>query len=117
VAVLVVAGGQGSRLGSDRPKGTFPVGPVSGKSLFQVHAEKVLALSRRSRQAIPFLVMTSPATHDETGADFEENGWFGLPREEIHFFQQGTMPALDLASGKLLMEEPGRLFLSPNGHG
>lgn len=117
VAVLLVAGGQGSRLGSDRPKGVWPVGPVSGASLFQIHAEKVLALRRRYGASVPFLVMTSPATHAETLAYFEENNSFGLPKAGVHFFQQGTMPALDLKTGKLLFEKPGQLFLSPNGHG
>ncbi len=112
-----MAGGQGSRLGFDHPKGMFPVGPVSGKTLFQIHAEKVLALSRRYGKPVPFLVMTSPATHDETVAFFREQGHFGLPAGGVHFFEQGTMPALDLATGKLLMEAPGRLFTSPNGHG
>jgi UDP-N-acetylglucosamine/UDP-N-acetylgalactosamine diphosphorylase len=117
VAVLVVAGGQGSRLGSDRPKGVFPVGPVSNATLFQVHAEKVLALRRRYSAAVPFLVMTSPATHADTVAFFREHAHFGLPADDVHFFQQGTMPSLDLATGKLLLEKPGKLFLSPNGHG
>ncbi|HMC66880.1 MAG TPA: UDPGP type 1 family protein, partial [Gemmataceae bacterium] len=117
IAVLLVAGGQGSRLGFDHPKGMFPIGPVSNKSLFQIHAEKVLALRRRYAAPIPFLVMTSPATHAETEAFFREHRFFGLPSDDVHFFRQGTMPALDLATGKLLMEGPGRLFLSPNGHG
>src|SRR5262245_36186652 len=117
VAVLLVAGGQGSRLNFDHPKGQYPVGPVSGKTLFQVHAEKVLALSRRYAAALPFLIMTSDATHDETVAFFEQNDFFGLPRDEVAFFQQGMMPALDLDTGQLLLEEPHRLFLSPDGHG
>jgi UDP-N-acetylglucosamine/UDP-N-acetylgalactosamine diphosphorylase len=117
VAVLVVAGGQGSRLGFEHPKGLYPVGPVSGKSLFHIHAEKVLALRRRHGAPVPLLVMTSPATHDETEQYFAEQNGFGLPASEVSFFCQGTMPALDLATGKLLLEEPGRLFLSPDGHG
>ena len=117
VAVLMVAGGQGTRLGFDKPKGMFPVGPVSGASLFQMHAEKVMALSRRYGRSVPFLVMTSPATHDETEAYFKEHQFFGLPPDRVWFFQQGTMPALDLNTGKLLLEAPGKLFLSPNGHG
>ena len=117
VAVLLVAGGQGSRLGFDKPKGMFAVGPVSGASLFRVHAEKVLALSRRYGKPVPFLVMTSPATHADTEAYFAENGRFGLAADQITYFQQGTMPALDMATGKLLLEKPGTLFLSPNGHG
>ncbi|OWK46978.1 UTP--glucose-1-phosphate uridylyltransferase [Fimbriiglobus ruber] len=117
VAVLLVAGGQGSRLGTKAPKGTFPVGPVTDATLFEIHAEKVLALSRKYRMPVPFLVMTSPATHADTEAFFREHQFFGLARDQVTFFQQGTMPALDLATGKLLLEKPGSLFLSPNGHG
>jgi UDP-N-acetylglucosamine/UDP-N-acetylgalactosamine diphosphorylase len=117
VAALVVAGGQGSRLGFEKPKGMFPVGPVSNASLFQLHSEKVLALSRKYGKPVPLLVMTSPATHADTEAYFREHHHFGLAREQVTFFQQGTMPALDLATGKLLLEKPGSLFLSPNGHG
>jgi UDP-N-acetylglucosamine/UDP-N-acetylgalactosamine diphosphorylase len=117
VAVLLVAGGQGSRLGFDQPKGMFPIGPVSNKPLFQIHAEKVLAQSRRHGQTIPLLVMTSPATDAETRDFFSAHDYFGLAPDSVHFFRQGTMPALDLATGKLLMEQRGRLFTSPNGHG
>lgn len=117
VAVLLVAGGQGSRLGFEQPKGMYPVGPVSKATLFQIHAEKVLAVTRRYGRPVPFLVMTSGATHAETVAFFGANNFFGLPREDVVFFQQGTMPAVDIATGKLLLEAPGKLFLSPNGHG
>ncbi|MBI3411226.1 MAG: UDPGP type 1 family protein [Planctomycetes bacterium] len=117
VAFLIVAGGLGSRLGFEHPKGMFPVGPVSRKTLFQIHAEKVLALSCRYDVQIPLLVMTSPATDAETQRYFDENDYFGLQPEDVFFFCQGTMPALDLATGKLLMESKGRLFLGPNGHG
>lgn len=117
LAALLVAGGQGTRLGFDRPKGLFPVGPVSGATLFRIHAERVLGLSRRYGKPVPFLIMTSPATHAETVEYFQTERNFGLPADQVHFFQQGTMPALDLATGKLLLEAPGQLFLSPNGHG
>jgi UDP-N-acetylglucosamine/UDP-N-acetylgalactosamine diphosphorylase len=117
VAVLLVAGGQGSRLGFDQPKGMYAIGPMSGKSLFQIHAEKVLALRRRYGAAVPFLVMTSPATDADTRRFFADNRLFGLPADAVHFFVQGTMPALDVATGRLLLEKPGRLFLSPDGHG
>ncbi len=117
VAALVVAGGQGSRLGFEQPKGMFPVGPVSQKTLFQIHAEKVLALRRRYGAALPYLVMTSPATDAETRRYFQEQKYFGLASDEVFFFCQGTMPALDLNTSQLLLEAPGRLFLSPDGHG
>ncbi len=117
IALLIVAGGQGSRLNFDQPKGMYPVGPVSRKSLFQIHAEKVVALRRRYGVALPLLVMTSPATHDETEAYFDRQGYFGLPETDVYFFCQATMPALDLASGRLLLDKPGQLALSPDGHG
>jgi len=117
LAALLVAGGQGSRLGFDKPKGMYPVGPVSGATLFQIHAEKTLAVARRHGRPVPLLVMTSPATHDETVAFFDRHGRFGLDEADITFFQQGTMPALDLATGRPLLESPDTLFLSPNGHG
>lgn len=117
VAYLVVAGGQGTRLGFDHPKGMFPIGPISKKSLFQLHAEKVLALHRRSGACIPLLVMTSPATDEATRLFFKRKNYFRLPPQDVLFFCQGTMPALDLATGRLLLEAPGRLGLSPNGHG
>lgn len=117
VAVLLVAGGQGSRLGFEKPKGMYPVAPVSGATLFQIHAEKVLALARAHGRPVPLLVMTSPATHADTVAFFGAHAHFGLPPGDVFFFQQGTMPAVDLATGRLLLEAPGRLFLSPNGHG
>lgn len=117
VAVLVVAGGQGSRLGFDHAKGMFPISPIKNKSLFQIHAEKVLALSRRFGKPVPLLVMTSPATHAETESFFLTHGCFGLQPEDVALFCQGTLPALDIATGKLLLEKPGRIFTSPNGHG
>jgi UDP-N-acetylglucosamine/UDP-N-acetylgalactosamine diphosphorylase len=117
VAVVLVAGGQGSRLGFDHPKGLFPIGPVSGKSLFQLHSEKVLARGRKYGVRIPLLVMTSHATHAETEEFFRQHSFFGIDPEDINFFRQGTMPALDLETGRLLLEGPGRLFTSPNGHG
>src|SRR5437868_4862861 len=83
VAALVVAGGQGSRLGFEHPKGMFPVGPVSKKSLFQLHAEKVRARGRRHNVVLPFLVMTSPATHEDTVAYFAAHDYFGLPSHEV----------------------------------
>lgn len=117
VGAILVAGGQGSRLGFPHPKGMYPIGPVSGKSLYQIHAEKLLALGRRHRKALPYYVMTSGATHDETVAFFEEHRHFGLDRDDVFFFRQGTMPAVDAQTHRLLLAAPGKLFLSPNGHG
>jgi UDP-N-acetylglucosamine/UDP-N-acetylgalactosamine diphosphorylase len=117
VGAMLVAGGQGSRLGFDHPKGMFPLGPVSGRSLFQIHVEKILAVARRHGRRIPLYLMTSPATHRETLEFFEQHDRFGLPADDLHVFCQGTMPAVDAATGKLLLDAPGRLATSPDGHG
>jgi UDP-N-acetylglucosamine/UDP-N-acetylgalactosamine diphosphorylase len=117
VAVVLVAGGQGTRLGFDGPKGTYSIGPVSGKSLFQIHVEKVLALNRRYETSVPLYIMTSPENDDATRAFFEERRFFGLEPAQVRFFPQGTMPAVEKDTGRLLLTAPGQLALSPNGHG
>ncbi|MEO2014110.1 MAG: UDPGP type 1 family protein [Fuerstiella sp.] len=117
VAVITVAGGQGSRLGFAHPKGMFPIGPISGRSLFQVFAEQILARTRRHGGDIPWLIMTSAATHSETIDFFEQHDFWGLDRETVAFFQQGSMPAVDASSGRVLMSAPDTLCLSPDGHG
>jgi UDP-N-acetylglucosamine/UDP-N-acetylgalactosamine diphosphorylase len=116
VAAFTVAGGQGTRLGYEGPKGTFPVTPVKGKPLFQVFAEKILAARRRYQAAIPWLIMTSHANHEETERFFRENHFFGLPATEVTFFRQGRMPAVDL-DGKILLASKGAIAMSPDGHG
>ncbi len=115
VAVVIVAGGSGTRLGFDGPKGTYPIAPVSAASLFQIHAEKVVALSRRHGRMIPLYIMTSPENYGVTARFFEEHGNFGLAH--VRFFVQGQMPAVDRESGKILLAEKGRVALSPDGHG
>jgi UDP-N-acetylglucosamine/UDP-N-acetylgalactosamine diphosphorylase len=117
VAALVVAGGQGSRLGFEHPKGMFAIGPVTERTLFQSHAERILALRKKYGGVIPLLVMTSPATDQETREYFRNQKNFGFRNSDLHFFCQGTMPAVDLATGKLILEAPHRLFASPDGHG
>ena len=117
LAALLVAGGQGTRLGFDNPKGMLPIGPVTNRTLFQIHADKVFALSRRYGRPVPYLVMTSPATHADTEGYFREHGFFGLGESNVYFFQQGSMPAVDIATGRILLESPGLVFTSPNGHG
>jgi UDP-N-acetylglucosamine/UDP-N-acetylgalactosamine diphosphorylase len=115
VAVVIVAGGSGTRLGFDGPKGTYPIGPVSAASLFQIHAEKVVALSRRHGRIVPLYIMTSPENHLATTRFFEENDNFGLAH--VRFFVQGQMPAVDRESGKILLAAKDHVALSPDGHG
>ncbi|HUT10648.1 MAG TPA: UDPGP type 1 family protein [Thermoguttaceae bacterium] len=117
VAVVLVAGGQGTRLGHPGPKGTFPIGPVSGKSLFQIHAEKVLALGRRYGVRLPLYIMTSPENDGAAREFFSRHAFFALDRDQVVFFRQGTMPALDRHTGRVLVDENYRLIACPNGHG
>jgi UDP-N-acetylglucosamine/UDP-N-acetylgalactosamine diphosphorylase len=117
IGVLLTAGGQGSRLGFDQPKGMYPIGPVSHVSLLQVHLEKAVAAARRYGAAVPVYMMTSPITHDEQTAFLAEHNRFGLPEDDLVVFCQGTMPAVDAKLGKLLLAGKDELFLSPNGHG
>lgn len=117
VGVLITAGGQGSRLGFELPKSLYPIGPISSVSLLQIHIEKVRATARRYGVSIPLYLMTSPATHEETVRYLDENDRFGLSADDLFVFCQGTMPAVNIETGKLLLAEKDRLFLSPDGHG
>lgn len=117
VAMILVAGGQGTRLGFDKPKGMFPIGPVSRRTLFEMHVDSLRAAMQRFHVSIPLLIMTSPATDAATRDYFEEHQRLGLSPEDLFLFQQGTMPAIDAPSGRILMESPWELALSPDGHG
>ncbi|MCK6473968.1 MAG: UTP--glucose-1-phosphate uridylyltransferase [Planctomycetes bacterium] len=116
VGVYTVAGGQGTRLGYDAPKGVFPVGPVTQRTLFELHAEKIDGLRKRYGAAVPWAIMTSDANDEATRAHFAERKFYGLPPESVRFAKQDSLPAID-PSGKILMSGPGDLALSPNGHG
>ena len=117
LAMILVAGGQGSRLGFDHPKGMFPLGPVSHRTLFEIIIDKLRAVARRYGASIPLYVMTSPATHNETVEFLAAHGRFGLADNELHIFCQGVTPAVDAATGKVLLAEKHALFLAPDGHG
>ena len=116
VAPMVVAGGQGTRLGYEGPKGAFPIGPVSGRTLFDVFAEALHAARRSYSVSIPWYIMTSRANDLATRDFFEAHNFFDLPRPDVKFFTQGMMPAIDL-QGKLIMSARDQLTWSPDGHG
>src|SRR6056297_2854304 len=117
VAAVLVAGGQGTRLGFDRPKGMFPIGPISGRTLFEIFAARLRGVARRFGRPVPLYLMTSDATDAETREYFESHDHLGLGREGVRIFRQGTMPAVDAATGKLLLAGKDSLALSPDGHG
>lgn len=117
IAYLLVAGGQGSRLGFNGPKGSFKIGPVSGKSLFQIYAERILAINQRYNLEVPWYIMTNPINHPQTYNLFQQNNFFGLQEDKIHFFEQMMMmPSVDF-NGRLLMQTKDTLFMNPPGNG
>jgi UDP-N-acetylglucosamine/UDP-N-acetylgalactosamine diphosphorylase len=116
VGAFLVAGGQGTRLGYDGPKGEYPVTPIKSKPLFQVFAEQLLAQAYDAGRPIPWYVMTSNVNDAPTRAFFEKNAYFGCNPADVIFFQQGMMPAFSM-DGRLLLAERDSLALSPDGHG
>ena len=116
VAAFTVAGGQGTRLGWDDPKGTFPATPISDKSLFQLFAEQLRATEHRYGTAVPWYIMTSVTNHAVTQDFFEAHDFFGLGRGNVTLFSQGMMPSFDF-KGNLLLAEPHTLATNPDGHG
>ncbi|WP_100934271.1 UTP--glucose-1-phosphate uridylyltransferase [Candidatus Chlamydia corallus] len=116
VACVVLAGGQGSRLKCDGPKGLFPVSPIKKKPLFQLVAEKVCAASKLAGQPLPLAFMTSPLNNRQTRSYFESNDYFHLDPNQVDFFCQPLWPLLTL-SGDLFLEDMDTLALGPNGNG
>jgi UDP-N-acetylglucosamine/UDP-N-acetylgalactosamine diphosphorylase len=116
VALMVVAGGQGSRLGFAGPKGLYPLGPVTGRTLFALQAQRIRRLRERTGAAIPWYVMTSEATDAATRKAFAEADHFGLPARDVFFLRQGMITSFDF-EGRLILERPDRIFVNPDGHG
>lgn len=117
VAVILLAGGQGTRLGFDGPKGNFPFGAITGRTLFAHHAAKIAALRSRYGCALPWVVLTSPVNDAATRTAFADANWFGLDRDSIEFVVQGTLPAVDAVTGEILRASAGEIARSPDGHG
>lgn len=116
IAVMIVAGGQGTRLGYPHPKGMYPISPVKGKSLFRIFSEKILALSLKYKVSIPFLIMTNPETKDEIERFFGENNFFGLDKKNVFFFSQEMLPSLT-PDKKLILKDRMSVIANPDGHG
>jgi UDP-N-acetylglucosamine/UDP-N-acetylgalactosamine diphosphorylase len=116
VAALLLAGGQGTRLGHPGPKGTFVLGPEPDRSLYAILAERVARAGRDAGRPVPLVVLVSRDTEAATRRSFEEGGWHGLEPAQVRFVRQGELPALD-EQGRALLSGPGELAKAPDGHG
>ena len=116
VGAVLLAGGQGTRLGSDGPKGKYTIGLTKDVYIFERLIRNLQDVTDKAGCFVPLYIMTSDKNNDETIAFFEEKDYFGYPRKYVKFFKQEMAPSTDY-DGKLLMEAADSLSLSPNGNG
>ena len=116
VGAVLLAGGMGTRLGSDNPKGMYNVGLTRELYIFECLINNLMDVVKAADAYIHLFVMTSEKNHEATTAFLKEKNYFGYPEEYIHFFKQEMAPATDY-NGKIYLEEKGRMATSPNGNG
>ena len=116
VGALLLAGGMGTRLGSNNPKGMFNIGKTRDVFIFQRIFENTLEVVKECGVMIPFFIMTSENNHEQTVSFLEEHNFFGYDKNFVKFFIQETAPCVDL-NGKILLENKGKVATSPNGNG
>ena len=133
VAAILLAGGQGTRLGLSGPKGKADIGLPSGRTLFALIAERIQKLrllaaasstsgSNSSLPSLPLFIMTSPMNHEETENYFKDNNYFGLPSTDVICFRQGTLPCVevegdDVSTMKIIQETADKVARAPDGNG
>ncbi len=116
VAAVLLAGGQGTRLGSDAPKGTYDIGVTKPLYIFECLFKNLISVNEECRAQVPLLIMTSEKTDETTRAFLKEHAYFGYPADMIRFFVQDTAPCVD-EDGKIMLESKGKIATAPNGNG
>ncbi len=111
---ITMAGGQGTRLGHKGPKGTFKL--IGNKTLFELICETLKEGKNKYNTSIPWYIMTSVENNDDTVRFFEDNNYFGYPKNDVVFFKQGELPMIDI-SGKILLDNNGFVKQAADGHG
>ncbi len=116
-AVVTMAGGQGSRLGHNGPKGTFKLDVYGkGKYLFEILAENLKEANKKYNVTIPWYIMTSKENHDETQAFLEKHNYFGYDKNNVIIFTQSELPVVD-TNGKLLINKERKIKEASDGNG
>ncbi len=116
VGAVLLAGGQGSRLGFDGPKGTFNIGVTRPLSIFEQQMNNIESVTKITGRHFPLFIMTSVINNEQTIKFFEEHNFFGYPKDRVHFFIQDVSPTSDF-NGKVFLDEKDKVSLAPNGNG
>lgn len=116
VGAVLLAGGQGTRLGFDKAKGMFNIGETRFLSIFEQLMNNIKDVTGQSGRYFPLFIMTNKLNNGETVQFFKDNNYFGYPRDRVHFFVQDTEPACDF-DGKIFLDQKNKISLSPNGNG
>lgn len=116
VGAVLLAGGQGSRLGFDKPKGMFNIGETKVLYIFQCLINNILEVVKEANAWIPLFIMTSVQNDSDTRQFFEDNDYFGYNKDNVMFFVQEQLPTVDL-NGKLMLSDKGCVSTAPNGNG
>ncbi len=116
IGAVLLAGGQGTRLGFNKPKGMFNIGVTRELSIFEQQMNNIKEVTKITGRNFPLFIMTSVTNNAETVAFFEEHEFFGYPKDRVHFFIQDVAPTCDF-DGKIFLDEKYRVSLAPNGNG